>query len=376
MGESRALRFVDGVGEKTLTSVEWTYKRAKELPAVIIEQEDAVRSLLAKRKLKTEERKKAIERRVPVTDAEPKQKKEDLDKLLLYVEELSVPFHMRMVTRVSDNFTNYPRLFNRFFKDIQEDLYKAKVTMPAVKYTAFSVGISTIVSLVFVSLTLLLGLGVYRSIPFVLVGLTLSAMAFFVVLTLARMYPQLVVKGRPVEFARELPAALRHMATQLSSGSGLLDTMRSVAQSDYGVLSEEFRRVIIEIERGATVEEALERLNLRIDSPGLRRATRQIVSTMKTGGNLANTLRLIAEETSNEMRMKLKDFIQTLNTFSLMYMFVVVIAPVLITTLTIGMGIAAKALPVSSETLGLVYLAFFSISIYMSFMIKRFEPRL
>lgn len=377
MGDNIALKFVDRIGEKTLTGAEWTYKRAKDISTALVEQDDAVRSLLTKKKLEKTEKQEAIEKRVP-REVRYRQKKKDVGNLLLYTEGegLSAPFHLRMVDRISDKFTRYPHFFDRFFKDMQEDLYKAKVTMPAKKYAAFSVGVSTIVSLAFAALTLILGIGVYRSIPFVLVGLTLSAVAFFVVLTLSRIYPRSVVRGRPAEFGRELPAALRHMATQLGSGSGLLDTIRSVAQSDYGVLSEEFRRVITEIERGATVEEALERLNLRIDSAGLRRATRQIVSTMRTGGNLANTLKLIADETSADMRMKLKDFIQTLNTFSLMYMFVVVIAPVLITTLIIGMGIAAKALPVPSGTLGLLYMAFLGISVYMSFMIKRFEPRI
>jgi flagellar protein FlaJ len=61
------------------------------------------------------------------------------------------------------------------------------------------------------------------------------------------------VKKRSVSFSRELPFALRHMATQLASGSGLLETMRSISVSDYGVVSEEFRRAILEIERGSSI---------------------------------------------------------------------------------------------------------------------------
>jgi hypothetical protein len=58
-----------------------------------------------------------------------------------------------------------------------------------------------------------------------------------------------------------------------------------------------------------------------------------------------------------------------------MYMFVVVIAPVLITTLMIAMGIAMGGLPMPPEMMWLLYFAFFGISLYMSVMVKRFEPK-
>jgi flagellar protein FlaJ len=117
-------------------------------------------------------------------------------------------------------------------------------------------------------------------------------------------------------------------------------------------------------------------MNIRIESPGFRKATKQIISTLKTGGNLADTLKLIADEVSTELRMRLKDFIQTLNTFSLVYMFVVIVAPVLVSTLLIALTIATKSLPVPIQTLALLYLAFFGVSLYMAYMVKRFEPKL
>jgi flagellar protein FlaJ len=290
-------------------------------------------------------------------------------------EELELPFSARVVNVISDIFSGYSKTSSSFFKNIQEDLYKANILMPASKYIAFSFGASIIVALIVgVLMSIMLG-SIMHNVSGGLLGLILAFPVFFFVLMFARIYPRSKVKSRSDAFSRELPFALRHMATQLTSGSGLLETMRSVSMSDYGVLSEEFRRAIMEIERGATIEEAYERMNLRVDSPGLKKASRQIISTLRTGGNLANTLKIIAEEVSTEMRMKLKDFIQMLNTFSMMYMFIVVVAPVLITTLLIAMGIAMKGLPMPPQTMWLLYIAFFGISLYMSFMVKRFEPK-
>ena len=61
--------------------------------------------------------------------------------------------------------------------------------------------------------------------------------------------------------------------------------------------------------------------------------------------------------------------------FGMMFMFIVIVAPVLMTTLVVAMGIAMKGLPVSAEVMYMLYGTFFGIGIFMSIMIKRMEPR-
>lgn len=87
-------------------------------------------------------------------------------------------------------------------------------------------------------------------------------------------------KGRKSsEAARELPFALRQMSTELRAGIGLHDSMRSIALSGYGPLSEEFARALEEIRYGETTEKALISMSERIDSDGLKRAVYQITRT-------------------------------------------------------------------------------------------------
>lgn len=371
------LRFVDWVGEGTLNKAERTYRRALELSTALKEQDEVARVLLGKKKAKEDYRRKALEDKLSrIMEAVRTESGKEVEEIDFGVrkEELKVPFSQRLADLISDKFSNYSKKIESFFVNIQEDLYRANIIMPASKYISLSVGISTLAALA-LGISFAILLASITDVVGGLLGLSLGIITFFFLLVFAKIYPKSKIRSRSEAFSRELPFALRHMATQLTSGSGLLETMRSVSLSDYGVLSEEFRRAILEIERGSTIEEAYERMNLRIDSVGLKKASRQIVSTLRTGGNLANTLKLIADEVATEMRMRLKDFIQTLNTFSLIYMFIVVVAPVLITTLVIAMGIAMKALPVSPEILWLLYLTFFGASLYMSFMVKRFEPK-
>jgi flagellar protein FlaJ len=371
-------RIIDRVGEGTIDQAERTYRRAAELTLVFKEQDEAARKMLDERKQEELGKKKEMEERLSlIKDAvslETDVKEEETGKDLVR-DELKVDFGTRLTNIISDLFSEYTTKGpGSFFKNIQEDLYKANIIMPASKYIALSIGVSVISAVVMgallaIVLTIVVGpLGT-------IIGLVCGGFVFLLVIIIAKSRPKSIVKARSDAFSHEMPFALRHMSTQLTSGSGLLETMRSISKSDYGVLSEEFQRAIMEIERGATVEESFERMNLRIESPGLRKVSRQIISTLRTGGNLANTLKIIAEEIAAEMRGKLKDYVQLLNTFTLMYMFVVVIAPVLITTLMIAMGIAMGGLPMPPETMWLLYFVFFGISLYMSVMVKRFEPK-
>ncbi len=378
MPESKVLRFVDWLGEGTLSTAEVTYdvakKRLEELARVLREHEITAKALMLKKKEKEEERRRALEARLSKILEAVSEEEEVTGEFLLEREELRRPFSERLAEVISTIFSRFSKRLQAYFVNVQEDLYKANIMMTSSRYVSLAVGIAAISALLMAGAFALLFWSLIGTLGGIM-SMVLVFPFFFIFLTLARMYPKTRIKNRSAAFSRELPFALRHMATQLASGSGLLETMRSISLSDYGVLSEEFRRAILEIERGSSIEEAYERMNLRIDSPGLRKASRQIVSTLRTGGNLAKTLKVIADEVATDMRMKLKDFIQTLNTFSLMYMFIVVVAPVLISTLLIALGIATKSFPVPVETMWLLYLAFFGISLYLAFIIKRFEPK-
>jgi flagellar protein FlaJ len=166
------------------------------------------------------------------------------------------------------------------------------------------------------------------------------------------------------------------MATELRAGIGMHDSMRSVALSGYGPLSEEFARALEEIKYGETTEKALMDMSDRVNSEGLKRAIYQITRTLSSGGDLAKTLNVIAEDTAYELRMKLKDYAQKLNSFTMIYMFVAILGPVI----TMIMLIAASTVMGSflpPIVLLLLYLFLFPMIVgFMAFMIKRLEPHL
>ena len=62
-------------------------------------------------------------------------------------------------------------------------------------------------------------------------------------------------------------------------------------------------------------------MSTRVSSDGLSRAIHQIIGTLRVGGNLANSLTVIAEDISFDMQIKLKEYSQKLNGFILIYIY-------------------------------------------------------
>ena len=220
---------------------------------------------------------------------------------------------------------------------------------------------------VFVAMVVL-GFGVEIGLVF---GLVILLMAMFIVYL-----PRIRSGGRSTEASREIPFALRQMATELRAGVGLHDSMRSVAMSGYGPLSEEFARALEEIKYGETTEKALTDMSERINSEGLTRAIYQITRTLTSGGDLAKTLSVIADDTAYEMRMKLKDYAMKLNSFTMIYMFIAILGPVILMVMLIAAATVMGPI-IPPIVLLIMYLFFFpAIVAFMAFMIKRLEPKL
>ncbi|MBE6499719.1 MAG: type II secretion system F family protein [Methanobrevibacter thaueri] len=189
-------------------------------------------------------------------------------------------------------------------------------------------------------------------------------------------YPQIKEQREYSDLNHELPYALRHMSIELKSGKGLHDTLLTIRNANYGSLSKEFNRVLEEIKFGETTEKALIEMTHRVKSEGLTRSIHQIIGTLRVGGNLANSLEIIAKDISFDMQIKLKEFSQKLNSFILIYTFIAILAPV-ISLIMLMAGSTVMGDVVSSGLMFMIYGIFFPlIVVFMGVLIKRFEPKI
>ncbi len=150
---------------------------------------------------------------------------------------------------------------------------------------------------------------------------------------IALIIPSSRANYRAMEIERELPFALRHLATELRAGVGIVSSFESIAKSDYGALSEEFERIVQDIRKGKTTEEALRAAAERVKSLSFKRAIMNFIRAVRTGGAISEIIGNIAKDTSYELNMKIRDFVEKLNMIGLIFIMVGVVIPVMISIL-------------------------------------------
>lgn len=214
---------------------------------------------------------------------------------------------------------------------------------------------------------------------FVFTGLEITLMFFVLMVMLyifIKFFPQIKQKREYNDLNQELPYALRHMGIELKSGKGLHDTLITVANANYGSFSRELTRVLEQVRYGKSTENALLEMSNRINSDGLSRSVQQIVGTLRVGGNLANSLEIIADDISFDMHVKLKDYSQRLNAFILIYTFVAILAPVILLIMLMAASTVMGDI-VPSNLIMIMYVGLFPmIVIVMGLFVKKLEPKI
>ena len=191
-----------------------------------------------------------------------------------------------------------------------------------------------------------------------------------------KFYPQMKQKRSYGDLNQELPYALRHMGIELKSGKGLHDTLVTVANANYGSFSRELNRVLEQVRYGESTENALLEMSNRVGSDGLSRSVQQIVGTLRVGGNLANSLEIIADDISFDMHVKLKDYSQRLNSFILIYTFVAILAPVILLIMLMAASTVMGDI-IPANIIMVMYAGLFPmIVVFMGILIKKLEPKI
>lgn len=223
-----------------------------------------------------------------------------------------------------------------------------------------------------VLIILSLVLGLFTSLEIMAMYVVVLFMSYVFILY----YPQIKETRGYSDLNQDLPYALRHLGIELKSGKGLHDSLLTIRNADYGSLSREFTRVLEEVKFGKSTEDSLLEMTHRVKSDGLTRAVHQIIGTLRVGGNLANSLDIIAQDITFDMHIKLKEYSQKLNSFILIYTFIAILAPV-ISLIMLMAGSTVIGDVISSELLFIIYTLFFPlIVVFMGLFIKKLEPKI
>jgi tight adherence protein B len=158
---------------------------------------------------------------------------------------------------------------------------------------------------------------VFVAVAFVL-GFIFSGLQHPVALVLAFMFgayaPRLFLRYRQrrrlKQFATQLPDTITLLANTLRAGSSFLQGIELITREARPPISEEFERVVREMQLGLALEPALNNMVRRVDSEDLELMVTAINIQAQVGGNLASVLDAIAY-TIRE-RIRIQGEIQTL----------------------------------------------------------------
>jgi tight adherence protein B len=154
------------------------------------------------------------------------------------------------------------------------------------------------------------------------------ALAVFFLLGLyaPRFYLNRRKAGRLKAFAAQLPDTITLLANSLRAGSSFLQGMELVTREARPPISEEFERVVREMQLGLALQPALNNLNRRVASEDLDLMVTAIQIQAQVGGNLATVLDQIAH-TIRE-RIRIYGEIQTLTAMQRYSGYVITLLPV------------------------------------------------
>lgn len=252
-----------------------------------------------------------------------------------------------MFIEASDRYTQFflpaASSSRKMVPNIKRDLTRARINIDPDKFLASAMLRALQLSLSIAGAIILLGFVTEQN------AMILGSMAGFPILfsigffTFAN-YPKVRAKKISRKLEKDLPYALRHMLIEVRSGISLYESMVSVSE-DYGEASNEFNRIVEDINGGKPQVKALEDSIVRNPSTQYRRAVWQIINALKSGTDMSSTLETLVESMVKQQKLQVKRYGKELNPYVLMYLMIAVIVPSLGVTFMIvlstftGMGI-------------------------------------
>jgi len=178
-------------------------------------------------------------------------------------------------------------------------------------------------------------------------------------------YPRMYAMNKAREVERNLISVLQDMLVQLSSGVPLFDILVNISNSNYGEVSEEFRKITKEISAGVSQIEAIDRYGKLTSSKYLKRVLLQISNGMRAGSDMSVVLKEGIKSLNEEQEIQIQNYGGRLNPLIMFYMLIAIILPSLGITFLI---ILSSLLEIPGTVIKLVFFGVLGFVVFMQIM--------
>jgi len=247
---------------------------------------------------------------------------------------------------------------------LDENLKSCGVDLSRKEYIAICIRtfLYALVILYLVSATVLLVVGnSYFYLWSIGLSLVFSLFIFFSQLV----YPQTFVAKRQRNIEKNLLSALEDILVQLSSGVPLFSVLVNISDSDYGELSEEFKKAVKKINAGSPEQEVLEELSEKNTSVFFKRTLWQISNGLNAGSDMTFVIRDSIKSLNEEQMIQIQNYGNKLNPLMVFYMLIAVIVPSLSVTF---LTIISSMINLPEFTTTLAFISLFVLVVFIQIM--------
>jgi len=169
--------------------------------------------------------------------------------------------------------------------------------------------------------------------------------------------PRVVAARKIREIDREITYAGRFLIIELNAGIPLFDAVKNISEH-FEYIGKYFKEIVKKVDIGMGLEDALNETMETTPSDNFRKLLFTIVNSLKTGADVAESLKNIIEQIGREKLIKLKEYGKKLNPIVMFYLIIAVIAP--------SLGIAIMTLLSSFLGITLSLITLLIISFFIS----------
>ncbi len=285
-------------------------------------------------------------------------------------------FSIEKAQKINPRFEWIGRKLSKLFISTKYNLTSAGLEIEAEKYLTACFFSALVYFVVF--FLLFFTLFFLRDHAFIpknaLLAFVFGLVFFFVFFLLHVIYPKIMSQKLATSIDNSLLFALKSMYIQVTSGISLYMAMINVSQSDYGVVSKEFGKVVREISAGESEPKALEKLALKTNSEHLKKTCWQLLNSIRSGASVQGALQSIVLMLTREQERAIKNYAAELNMWILMYLLLAAAIPTLGVTFLVILSTIGNA-SVGPEHIILIVLAAFAIQIILIGFVKNRAPR-
>jgi len=226
---------------------------------------------------------------------------------------------------ISHPLYNVSAKMNKRVKFLEKDLYKLDSDILSTPYLAAALLNSAFYFLVAGGISLVAFVR-GKTPDAILWSLAIAAFAFAAVLLFSIAYPRWLVRKRVANIDKNLLFAARHLRIQTTAGTPLFDSIVS-ASHGYGEISEEFEKIVANVQMGTSLADALEDSAVKNPSYYYNRILWQMSNAVKSGTDVGPVLSEIVDFLADEQRIEMRNYGAQLNTLAIMYLMACIIVP-------------------------------------------------